>query len=80
MVDKLACGTNLLFCLFDSIKREKQEEEETNKSIYFMVFVFLFFGYKGGSPLIYSPAPRGDCQNCCPIREPRDIKFMLYTR
>uniref|UniRef100_A0A336LSY7 CSON003911 protein n=1 Tax=Culicoides sonorensis TaxID=179676 RepID=A0A336LSY7_CULSO len=37
----------------------------------------LFFG---GSPLMYSPAPRGDCENCCQIREPKDIKFLLYTR
>ncbi|XP_031635102.1 lipase member H-like [Contarinia nasturtii] len=40
----------------------------------------LFTLYFGGSPVIYSPAPRGNCQNCCPIREPRDIKFFLYTR
>lgn len=46
-----------------------------------MIFLILFiFFFLGGSPLIYSPAPRGNCTNCCPIREPRDIKFLLYTR
>ncbi|GAB0093979.1 inactive pancreatic lipase-related protein 1 [Sergentomyia squamirostris] len=34
----------------------------------------------GGSPLIYSPSPRGDCINCCTIREPKDIRFLLYTK
>lgn len=29
---------------------------------------------------MYSPAPRGDCENCCVIREAKDIKFLLYTR
>lgn len=29
---------------------------------------------------MYSPAPRGECANCCPIREPKDIKFLLYTK
>lgn len=46
-------------------------------------FQFNFFYYRfisGGSPLMYSPAPRGDCENCCQIREPKDIKFLLYTR
>ncbi|XP_059622545.1 phospholipase A1 2 [Phlebotomus argentipes] len=40
------------------------------------VFTLIF----GGSPLIFSPAPRGDCVNCCAIREPKDIRFLLYTR
>ncbi|EAT48716.1 AAEL000268-PA [Aedes aegypti] len=35
---------------------------------------------EGGLPLMYSPAPRGDCENCCPIREPKDIQFFLFTR
>lgn len=30
--------------------------------------------------MLYSPAPRGDCENCCVIREAKDIKFLLYTR
>lgn len=34
----------------------------------------------GGNPVLYSPAPRGDCDNCCEIREAKDIKFLLYTR
>jgi len=34
----------------------------------------------GGSPVLYTPAPRGECENCCVIREARDIKFLLYTR
>lgn len=29
---------------------------------------------------MYSPAPRGECENCCVIREAKDIKFLLYTR
>lgn len=29
---------------------------------------------------MYSPAPRGDCENCCVIREAKDIKFLLYTK
>lgn len=29
---------------------------------------------------MYSPAPRGDCENCCVIREAKDIKFLLYSR
>ncbi|XP_037032003.1 lipase member H [Bradysia coprophila] len=40
----------------------------------------IFTLYFGGYPQIYSPAPRGDCDNCCPIREPKDIQFLLYTR
>ncbi|XP_053962049.1 pancreatic lipase-related protein 2 [Anastrepha ludens] len=32
-----------------------------------------------GSPIFYSPAPRGVCSNCCAIREREDIKFLLYT-
>lgn len=34
----------------------------------------------GNSPVMYSPAPRGECENCCPIRDAKDIKFLLYTR
>lgn len=30
--------------------------------------------------MLYSPAPRGECENCCEIREAKDIKFLLYTR
>lgn len=30
--------------------------------------------------MMYSPAPRGDCENCCVIREAKDVKFLLYTR
>ncbi|XP_013100122.2 pancreatic lipase-related protein 2 isoform X2 [Stomoxys calcitrans] len=33
-----------------------------------------------GSPIFYSPTPRGFCSNCCEIKERDDIKFMLYTR
>ncbi|XP_061398701.1 inactive pancreatic lipase-related protein 1, partial [Musca vetustissima] len=33
-----------------------------------------------GSPIFYSPTPRGFCSNCCQIKERDDIKFMLYTR
>lgn len=40
----------------------------------------LFFLFAGGSPVLYTPTPRGDCENCCVIREPKDIKFQLYTR
>lgn len=43
------------------------------------MLTFYYF-YTGGSPLMYSPAPRGDCENCCQIREPKDIKFLLYTK
>ncbi|XP_067626693.1 pancreatic lipase-related protein 2 isoform X2 [Eurosta solidaginis] len=32
-----------------------------------------------GSPIFYSPAPRGVCSNCCAIREREDINFLLYT-
>lgn len=35
---------------------------------------------EGGSPVMYTPAPRGDCENCCVIREAKDVKFLLYTR
>jgi hypothetical protein len=38
---------------------------------------FLFLG---GNPVLYSAAPRGECENCCEIREAKDIKFLLYTR
>lgn len=34
----------------------------------------------GGNPILYSPSPRGECENCCEIREAKDIKFFLYTR
>ncbi|KAM7341893.1 inactive pancreatic lipase-related protein 1 isoform 2-T2 [Cochliomyia hominivorax] len=40
------------------------------------IFTFLL----AGSPIFYSPTPRGDCSNCCEIKERDDIKFMLYTR
>ncbi|XP_040168412.1 lipase member H [Anopheles arabiensis] len=40
----------------------------------------VFTLWLGGLPLMYSPAPRGDCDNCCPIREPKDIQFFLFTR
>lgn len=30
--------------------------------------------------MLYSAAPRGECENCCEIREAKDIKFLLYTR
>lgn len=30
--------------------------------------------------MLYSPAPRGDCENCCVIREAKDIKFLMYNR
>lgn len=30
--------------------------------------------------MVYSPPPRGNCENCCPIREAKDIQFLLYTR
>lgn len=46
---------------------------ENNSFLFFHVFI-------GGSPFVYSPAPRGTCDSCCPIREPKDIKFLLYTR
>lgn len=39
------------------------------------IFTFFF----AGTPLIYSPAPRGTCDSCCPIREVQDVKFFLYT-
>ncbi|KNC33420.1 hypothetical protein FF38_09862 [Lucilia cuprina] len=40
------------------------------------IFTFLL----AGSPIFYSPSPRGFCSNCCEIKERDDIKFMLYTR
>uniref|UniRef100_A0A1A9ZP98 Lipase domain-containing protein n=1 Tax=Glossina pallidipes TaxID=7398 RepID=A0A1A9ZP98_GLOPL len=40
--------------------------------------IFTFF--LAGSPIFYSPTPRGYCSNCCEIKERDDIKFMLYTR
>uniref|UniRef100_A0A1A9WK45 Lipase domain-containing protein n=1 Tax=Glossina brevipalpis TaxID=37001 RepID=A0A1A9WK45_9MUSC len=40
------------------------------------IFTFIL----AGSPIFYSPTPRGSCSNCCEIRERDDIKFMLYTR
>lgn len=33
-----------------------------------------------GSQIVYSPQPRGNCPNCCPVREIKDIKFLLYTK
>lgn len=48
-----------------------------NKSIYLLIKLTF---YSGGSPMIYSAAPRGTCENCCQFREPKDIKFLLYTR
>lgn len=33
-----------------------------------------------GSQIVYSPQPRGECENCCPVREIKDIKFLLYTK
>ncbi|XP_037951555.1 phospholipase A1-like [Teleopsis dalmanni] len=39
------------------------------------IFTFLL----AGSPIFYSAAPRGICNNCCAIREREDIKFLLYT-
>ncbi|XP_065369278.1 inactive pancreatic lipase-related protein 1-like isoform X2 [Calliphora vicina] len=40
------------------------------------IFTFLL----AGSPIFYSPSPRGVCSNCCEIKERDDIRFMLYTR
>uniref|UniRef100_A0A1B0BVR0 Lipase domain-containing protein n=1 Tax=Glossina palpalis gambiensis TaxID=67801 RepID=A0A1B0BVR0_9MUSC len=40
----------------------------------------IFFLLTAGSPIFYSPTPRGYCSNCCEIKERDDIKFMLYTR
>lgn len=34
----------------------------------------------GGSPVLYTASPRGDCDNCCAIREAKDIKFLMYNK
>lgn len=40
----------------------------------------MLFSFQGGSPVMYTPAPRGVCENCCIIQESKDIKFFLFSR
>lgn len=59
--------------------RQRKNEKAVSKNVCRWLQHYLSI-FAGGSPVLYSPAPRGDCENCCVIREAKDIKFLLYTR
>lgn len=50
------------------------------KLLRFVNLLSHFVSIAAGSQMVYTPQPRGNCENCCPIREIKDIKFLLYTR
>ncbi|KAG5667207.1 hypothetical protein PVAND_015198 [Polypedilum vanderplanki] len=35
--------------------------------------------HAGGNRYLYTPSPRGECENCCEIKEIKDVKFYLYN-
>ncbi|KAL1464551.1 hypothetical protein WDU94_004184, partial [Cyamophila willieti] len=46
---------------------------------YFFIYFFYYF-FSASLPYSFRFVPKGKCSYCCPINEPEDITFMLFTR